>query len=69
MLQRNPEFVLNRQHWAPGLSRDKTTFFTTKKVPEDSVWDFPGTKNVFYYKKSPGGVWLLRTLVGMHINL
>ncbi len=54
----NTKFVLNRQHWALGLSRDKTTFITTKKVPEDSVWDFPGTKKRFYYKKVPeDSVW------------
>ena len=31
MLQRNPKFVLNRQHWALVLSRDKKRFLLQKK--------------------------------------
>ena len=58
--RQNPKFVLIRyvSVYENRISPGQKTFFTTKKVPEDSIWDFPGTKNVFYYKKSPGGLCL-----------
>ena len=37
-----------------GTFQGQKTVFTAEKVPEDSVWDFSGTKNGFYYRKSPG---------------